>query len=137
MINRQVVDGRYDDLWGPAILCVMVVAALIVSLSIYSDAFIIHWLTNPQLIRSTFTYVSDLEQRKPSPHPMLFELSHLKLFEYDLGIETTSDKQFANVGIPSYQTALQCIIPHYFSDLRIIPLFSLAFYTIINGVAPV
>lgn len=30
MINRQII-GRYDDLWGPAILCVLVVAALIVN----------------------------------------------------------------------------------------------------------
>jgi hypothetical protein len=30
MINNQI-DGRYDDLWGPAILCVLLVIALIVS----------------------------------------------------------------------------------------------------------
>ncbi|KAI8072566.1 VTC domain-containing protein [Gongronella butleri] len=30
MINRQI-DGRYDDLWGPAVLCVMLVGALIVN----------------------------------------------------------------------------------------------------------
>ncbi|KAI9268751.1 VTC domain-containing protein [Sporodiniella umbellata] len=30
MINRQIV-GRYDDLWGPAVLCVLVVGALVVN----------------------------------------------------------------------------------------------------------
>jgi len=30
MINRQI-DGRYDDLWGPAVLCVLVVVALIIN----------------------------------------------------------------------------------------------------------
>ncbi|CEG78916.1 hypothetical protein RMATCC62417_13452 [Rhizopus microsporus] len=30
MINRRIV-GRYDDLWGPAVLCVLLVAALIVN----------------------------------------------------------------------------------------------------------
>lgn len=30
MINRHVV-GRYDDLWGPAVLCVLLVGALIVN----------------------------------------------------------------------------------------------------------
>ncbi|KAI8339857.1 VTC domain-containing protein [Chlamydoabsidia padenii] len=30
MINRRVV-GRYDDLWGPAVLCVLLVGALIVN----------------------------------------------------------------------------------------------------------
>ncbi|KAI7886342.1 SPX-domain-containing protein [Lichtheimia hyalospora FSU 10163] len=30
MINRRV-DGRYDDLWGPAVLCTLLVAALIVN----------------------------------------------------------------------------------------------------------
>ncbi|ORX51248.1 SPX-domain-containing protein [Hesseltinella vesiculosa] len=30
MINRQI-DGRYDDLWGPAVLCVLLVGALIVN----------------------------------------------------------------------------------------------------------
>ncbi|KAH8550665.1 hypothetical protein BGW37DRAFT_427158 [Umbelopsis sp. PMI_123] len=30
MINRQH-NGRYDDLWGPAVLCVFLVAALIVN----------------------------------------------------------------------------------------------------------
>ncbi|KAI8336738.1 VTC domain-containing protein [Chlamydoabsidia padenii] len=30
MINRQI-DGRYDDLYGPAVLCVLLVAALIVN----------------------------------------------------------------------------------------------------------
>lgn len=31
MINHRI-DGRYDDLWGPAVLCSLLVAALIVSL---------------------------------------------------------------------------------------------------------
>ncbi|KAI8641046.1 VTC domain-containing protein [Parasitella parasitica] len=30
MINRRV-DGRYDDIWGPAVLCLMLVIALIVN----------------------------------------------------------------------------------------------------------
>ncbi|KAG0174286.1 vacuolar transporter chaperone [Apophysomyces sp. BC1034] len=30
MINRRI-DGRYDDLWGPAILCVLLVGALVVN----------------------------------------------------------------------------------------------------------
>lgn len=30
MINRRV-DGRYDDIWGPAVLCLLLVIALIVS----------------------------------------------------------------------------------------------------------
>ncbi|KAI9319882.1 VTC domain-containing protein [Dichotomocladium elegans] len=30
MINRRI-DGRYDDLWGPAVLCVLLVGALIVN----------------------------------------------------------------------------------------------------------
>ncbi|CAO3665217.1 unnamed protein product [Rhizopus stolonifer] len=30
MINRQIV-GRYDDLWGPAVLCFLVVGALVVN----------------------------------------------------------------------------------------------------------
>jgi hypothetical protein len=30
MINRRIV-GRYDDLWGPAVLCVLLVGALIVN----------------------------------------------------------------------------------------------------------
>lgn len=30
MINRRV-DGRYDDLWGPAVLCILLVVALIVN----------------------------------------------------------------------------------------------------------
>lgn len=30
MINRRV-DGRYDDVWGPAVLCILLVVALVVS----------------------------------------------------------------------------------------------------------
>lgn len=30
MINHQS-QGRYDDIWGPAVLCVLLVAALIVN----------------------------------------------------------------------------------------------------------
>ncbi|CAO3621355.1 unnamed protein product [Cunninghamella blakesleeana] len=30
MINRRI-DGRYDDIWGPAVLCILLVAALIVN----------------------------------------------------------------------------------------------------------
>lgn len=30
MINHAD-DGRYDDIWGPAVLCVLLVAALIVN----------------------------------------------------------------------------------------------------------
>lgn len=30
MINRQD-QGRYDDIWGPAVLCVLLVAALIIN----------------------------------------------------------------------------------------------------------
>jgi hypothetical protein len=30
MINRRV-DGRYDDVWGPAVLCLLLVIALVVS----------------------------------------------------------------------------------------------------------
>ncbi|KAI7866184.1 hypothetical protein BDF14DRAFT_1687727, partial [Spinellus fusiger] len=30
MINNHI-DGRYDDLWGPAVLCVLLVTALVVS----------------------------------------------------------------------------------------------------------
>jgi hypothetical protein len=30
MINRRIV-GRYDDLWGPAVLCTLLVGALIVN----------------------------------------------------------------------------------------------------------
>lgn len=37
MINRQD-PGRYDDLWGPAVLCVLLVGALIVNLYLnYKD----------------------------------------------------------------------------------------------------
>lgn len=32
MINHRI-DGRYDDLWGPALLCLLLVIALIVSYS--------------------------------------------------------------------------------------------------------
>lgn len=31
MINRRV-DGRYDDIWGPAVLCILLVVALVVSI---------------------------------------------------------------------------------------------------------
>ncbi|CEJ00749.1 hypothetical protein RMCBS344292_14797 [Rhizopus microsporus] len=30
MINHRI-DGRYDDLWGPALLCLLLVIALIVN----------------------------------------------------------------------------------------------------------
>lgn len=30
MINRRIV-GRYDDLWGPAVLCFLLVGALVVN----------------------------------------------------------------------------------------------------------
>ena len=30
MINRRI-DGRYDDIWGPAVLCILLVVALVVS----------------------------------------------------------------------------------------------------------
>jgi hypothetical protein len=30
MINRRI-EGRYDDIWGPVVLCALLVIALIVS----------------------------------------------------------------------------------------------------------
>lgn len=33
MINRRI-DGRYDDIWGPAVLCLLLVVALIVSINV-------------------------------------------------------------------------------------------------------
>ncbi|KAI8987747.1 hypothetical protein BDF20DRAFT_803245, partial [Mycotypha africana] len=30
MINRRI-DGRYDDLWGPAVLCVLLVGAIVIN----------------------------------------------------------------------------------------------------------
>lgn len=35
MISHRSL-GRYDDLWGPAVLCVVLVVALIVSVYFYS-----------------------------------------------------------------------------------------------------
>lgn len=54
MINRRV-DGRYDDIWGPAVLCLLLVIALIVSiihLSLFCLACIFILLFLGQLLPS-------------------------------------------------------------------------------------
>lgn len=53
MINRRV-DGRYDDLWGPAVLCTLLVGALIVS----HECSLSAWYHSHMLLRSTFIYAS-------------------------------------------------------------------------------